>query len=727
MAFSHLHVHTTYSIGDGLCRIKDLFEEASRLGQRGLAITDHGVMSGVPEFLKTAKKYPEIKPVVGCEFLQGFILLAKNLEGYHNLCRIASSFQNDIMTIVKRNKKGLIAVIGNSDEDIAAEFKAEFGDDCYVKNDFDLGARLGIKVVATNDVHFVHKSDFLAHDILLCQAAGTTLDDENRLRYTGEEYLKSEEEMLALFPDHPEALAATQEILGKVETYDISCNPELPDPVNLCGKSPDDRLRELCLESLAAHPHLTEKEYKERLDYELEVISARGRSDYFLILAQLVRKVRERGGIVGPGRGSAPGSLVNWLLGITGLDPIKNDFLFERFLNPDRNLMPDVDLDFDETGRTLAYKILQEDYGSDHVARIVTYGKRSPRTAVKDAFKAAGLGKFISPALKILSEYSYCHLAEWDTFMEYCKEKDEIPSEIAQAADTLDGTILDRGTHACGVLLSREPVGEYVPLMLGVDGDSRENYLMSQYDGYHVEDSGPVKFDFLSLRTLSVIKEIAEKERIDIDKIPLDDPDTLALFGRGDTERVFQFQSAGMMERLKELGSVTFNDIVAMEAMYRPGPMELIPTYIERRSGEPFSYTFDDTEDILSETYGVIAYQEQLMRIAQRVAGFSRGESDILRKAAGRRQSAALDVLKPRFIEGGMANGYDCRKLEGFWYNNIDTMEACYYFLKAHAASYAYLGYICGYLKAHYRKLYLETDNRINGDLYGPLYSIVEG
>ena len=354
------------------------------------------------------------------------------------------------------------------------------------------------------------------------------------------------------------------------------------DTIRKCSEIQGESLRKLCLEGLTGHPELTGDVYRDTLDYELGVISAKGCSDYFLILADLVRKVRERGGIVGPGRGSAAGSLVNYLLGITGLDPVANGLLFERFLNPDSIVMPDIDIDFDEKGRDLACKILKE------------------------------------------------------------------------------------------------------------DGSSNE-------------------YDFLSLRTLSVIQETGDAVGIDPGRIPDDDPQALELFGRGDTGSVFQFESAGMREYLRRLGGVSFSDLVAMEAMYRPGPIDLIPEFIERHNGKPFSYPLPGTEDILSETFGILVYQEQLMKIAETVAGFTKGEADILRKAAGKRKIPLLNELKVKFIEGGMANGFDRRQLEEFWIGQVDSMEGCYLFQKSHALCYAHLGYICGYLKAHHRAEYLHV------------------
>lgn len=845
MSFVHLHVHTQYSILDGQSSIENLFNRAEELGMPGLAITDHGNMYGVKEFFKFAAKHPSVKPIIGCEIYvskgdhkvkeKGYyhlILLAKNYNGYKNLMKIVSTGHIEGMYYKPRVSHEVIEkyhedIICSSacmageiprmilDGNIAGAEKAiewhkrVFKDDYYLevmlhKTEvpglslevyekekeydeviFDLAEKHGVKVIATNDVHFVRKEDGQAHDRLICLTTNAYIDDIDRLRYTQQEYLKTEEEMAALFPDHPEVITNTLEICDKVENYTIDRGHVLPkfeidkdflDDIDTylekykgvidAGRNDEkgnDRGEEF-RHSVAFLCHLCYKGAQERygdvlddvtadrLDFELKTISRMGFPDYFLIVQDYIAAARAQGISVGPGRGSAAGSAVAYCLGITNLDPIKYDLLFERFLNPERVSMPDIDVDFDDDGRYRVIQYVQDRYGVDHVSHVITFGTMAAKGAIKDVARISRLPldesnrltKMIPDKPITVTETSEVELKEGEEPDEGDKvvEKDgkrfkivkkdvekkatlkncvkyipelknelengsELVREVLKYALQLEGCIRQIGIHACAMIIGRGNLTDYIPITLGEDKATGQKVWVSQYEGSFIEDVGMLKMDFLGLRTLSIIKiclaEVKKRFGIDIDieKIPIDDPKAYEIYSNGDTKSVFQFESPGMMEWLQKLHPERFEDLIAMNALYRPGPMDYIPSFVARKRGEePITYDLPAMEEFLKETYGVTVYQEQVMLISQKVAGFSKGKADKLRKAMGKKKIDILQSLYGEFIEGGKKNGHPEEVLKKIWKDW--EKFASYAFNKSHATCYAWVSYQTGWLKAHY-------------------------
>ena len=845
MSFVHLHVHTQYSILDGQSSIENLFNRAEELGMPGLAITDHGNMYGVKEFFKFAAKHPSVKPIIGCEIYvskgdhkikeKGYyhlILLAKNYNGYKNLMKIVSTGHIEGMYYKPRVSHEVIEkyhedIICSSacmageiprmilDGNIAGAEKAiewhkrVFKDDYYLevmlhKTEvpglslevyekekeydeviFDLAEKHGVKVIATNDVHFVRKEDGPAHDRLICLTTNAYIDDIDRLRYTQQEYLKTEEEMAALFPDHPEVITNTLEICDKVENYTIDRGHVLPkfeidkDFLNDidtylekykgvidAGRNDEkgnDRGEEF-RHSVAFLCHLCYKGAQERygdvlddvtadrLDFELKTISRMGFPDYFLIVQDYIAAARAQGISVGPGRGSAAGSAVAYCLGITNLDPIKYDLLFERFLNPERVSMPDIDVDFDDDGRYRVIQYVQDRYGVDHVSHVITFGTMAAKGAIKDVARISRLPldesnrltKMIPDKPITVTETSEVELKDGEEPDEGDKvvEKDgkrfkivkkdvekkptlkncvkyipelknelengsELVREVLKYALQLEGCIRQIGIHACAMIIGRGNLTDYIPITLGEDKATGQKVWVSQYEGSFIEDVGMLKMDFLGLRTLSIIKiclaEVKKRFGIDIDieKIPIDDPKAYEIYSNGDTKSVFQFESPGMMEWLQKLHPERFEDLIAMNALYRPGPMDYIPSFVARKRGEePITYDLPAMEEFLKETYGVTVYQEQVMLISQKVAGFSKGKADKLRKAMGKKKIDILQSLYGEFIEGGKKNGHPEDVLKKIWKDW--EKFASYAFNKSHATCYAWVSYQTGWLKAHY-------------------------
>ena len=845
MSFVHLHVHTQYSILDGQSSIENLFNRAEELGMPGLAITDHGNMYGVKEFFKFAAKHPSVKPIIGCEIYvskgdhkvkeKGYyhlILLAKNYNGYKNLMKIVSTGHIEGMYYKPRVSHEVIEkyhedIICSSacmageiprmilDGNIAGAEKAiewhkrVFKDDYYLevmlhKTEvpglslevyekekeydeviFDLAEKHGVKVIATNDVHFVRKEDGQAHDRLICLTTNAYIDDIDRLRYTQQEYLKTEEEMTALFPDHPEVITNTLEICDKVENYTIDRGHVLPkfeidkdflDDIDTylekykgvidAGRNDEkgnDRGEEF-RHSVAFLCHLCYKGAQERygdvlddvtadrLDFELKTISRMGFPDYFLIVQDYIAAARAQGISVGPGRGSAAGSAVAYCLGITNLDPIKYDLLFERFLNPERVSMPDIDVDFDDDGRYRVIQYVQDRYGVDHVSHVITFGTMAAKGAIKDVARISRLPldesnrltKMIPDKPITVTETSEVELKEGEEPDEGDKvvEKDgkrfkivkkdvekkatlkncvkyipelknelengsELVREVLKYALQLEGCIRQIGIHACAMIIGRGNLTDYIPITLGEDKATGQKVWVSQYEGSFIEDVGMLKMDFLGLRTLSIIKiclaEVKKRFGIDIDieKIPIDDPKAYEIYSNGDTKSVFQFESPGMMEWLQKLHPERFEDLIAMNALYRPGPMDYIPSFVARKRGEePITYDLPAMEEFLKETYGVTVYQEQVMLISQKVAGFSKGKADKLRKAMGKKKIDILQSLYGEFIEGGKKNGHPEDVLKKIWKDW--EKFASYAFNKSHATCYAWVSYQTGWLKAHY-------------------------
>ena len=733
------------------------------------------------------------------------ILLAKNYNGYKNLMKIVSTGHIEGMyygkprvshEVLEKYHEDLICcsacMAGEIPQNILAGdleaaskaiewHKSLFGEDYYLevmyhKTEvpgvsldvwegqrqyvpvlFELAGKHGVKVVATNDVHFVNKDDGPAHDRLICLNTGKFIDEPDRLRYTQQEYLKSEEEMAALFPDHPEALANTLEICDKIERYEIDRDHVLPKfelPEEFLAKIDYwlDKYKDvidegrndehgnyrgdefcqsvaymckLCYDGAKIRygDTLTE-EQAERLDFELKTISRMGFPDYFLIVQDFINWAKNHGISVGPGRGSAAGSAAAYCFGITNLDPIRYDLLFERFLNPERISMPDIDVDFDDEGRYRVIQYVQEKYGEDHISHVITFGTMAAKLAIKDVarvsrlpldesnrlaklvpdrpftVKVDGEEKEIKPTLKNCVKY----LPE--LMQEYENGTPEV-KEVLQYAVKLEGCIRQTGIHACAMIIGRGDLTDYIPITMGTDKATGQDVWVSQYEGSYIEDVGMLKMDFLGLRTLSIIKECLAlvKKRyghdIDIEKIPIDDPETYELYSRGDTKSVFQFESPGMKEWLQRLHPQRFEDLIAMNALYRPGPMDYIPSFVARKRGEEeIAYDLPAMEEYLQETYGVTVYQEQVMRISQKVAGFSKGKADKLRKAMGKKKIDVLEGLHNDFIKGAVERGHPVDTLEKIW---ADWRKfASYAFNKSHATCYAWVSYQTGWLKAHY-------------------------
>ena len=855
MSFVHLHVHTQYSILDGQSSIDNLFNRAEELGMPGLAITDHGNMYGVKEFFKFAKKHPSVKPIIGCEIYvskgdhrvkeKGYyhlILLAKNYEGYKNLVKIVSTAHIEGMyyrprvshEVLEKYHEGLIcssacmagevprAILAGDMQkvdEVIEWHKKVFGDDYYLevmlhktevpglsqevydnqmiynKVIFELAEKHQVKVVATNDVHFVRKEDGPVHDRLICLTTNSFIDDPDRLRYTQQEFLKSEEEMLELFPDHPEALSNTLEILDKVESYSIDCDPILPvfeiDPAFMqeidahmekykdvidagrCDKKGNYRGDGFC-HSVAYLCHLTYKgaherygetlteEQRERIDFELKTISRMGFPDYFLIVQDYIAASRAMGSMVGPGRGSAAGSVVAYCLKITNLDPIRYQLLFERFLNPDRISMPDIDVDFEDL--TKAHSYVEEKYGADHVSRVITFGTMAAKSAIKDVARISHvsidesnrLTKMVPDRLSEKKEKEYPFNPKLDElkpgfkvvekeveeevdgqkvmvkkvfqrgledvdvkitlkncyrlvpeFIEELKNGSELNKEVLKYAQALEGSVRQVGMHACATIIGRGDLTNFLPMTLSKDKETGEDVRTSQYDGHYIEDVGMLKMDFLGLITLTIIHNCLDliKERfgedIDIEAIPIDDRPTYELYGRGDTVSVFQFESEGMQTWLQKLRPTRFEDLIAMNALYRPGPMDYIPDFVARKQGEQaIEYDLPDMEEYLSDTYGVTVYQEQVMLLSQKLAGFTKGEADKLRKAMGKKQIDILNSLKDKFMSGGIEKGHPEKVLDKIWKDWEKFAQ--YAFNKSHATCYAWVSYQTERLKCHY-------------------------
>ena len=829
--FTHLHVHSQYSILDGAASIKNLVGKAKADGMTALSLTDHGTMFGIKEFWNTCKK-EGIKPILGCETYVAtrsinekndkvdrsgdhLILLAKNKTGYVNLIKLVSTANIDGFyykpridkDLLKKYSEGLIvssACLGgeipqfimNSDLAAAEEavkwYKDIFGEDYYLElmrhpsevpgMDADvyenqvvvnkvliqLAKKFDIKLIATNDVHFINAEDADAHDLLICLNTGKDLDDPSRMRYTKQEWFKTTAEMNELFADIPEALVNTQEIVDKVEDYTLDSAPIMPQfPIpeefgsidDYQKKFPEEKLKELFGDAYEQQggydkvlrikletdylEYLTYKgakkyygdpipeDIKERIDFELNVIRTMGFPGYFLIVQDFINAARDMEVLVGPGRGSAAGSAVSYCVGITSIDPIKYDLLFERFLNPDRISMPDVDIDFDDDGRQQVLDWVTKKYGQDKVAHICTFGTMATKSAIKDVARvlklplpeATRLTKLVPDAPKMNFTTAYKESPE------LAREKhsdDPLIVKTLKYAETLEGSVRQSGVHACGILISRDTLTDHIPIMPTKD----EQLYTTQYDGHFVEDIGLLKMDFLGLRTLTIIKETLENIKlskgvtVDIDNISMDDAKTFELFSNGDTTAIFQFESPGMKKHLRNLKPNRFNDLVAMNALYRPGPMEYIPDYINRKLGlKKVEYDHPMMEKYLSDTYGVTVFQEQVMLLSRHLGGFTRGDSDTLRKAMGKKIKAMMDELKVKFIDGCKANpnfmkGCDERKkdpdtlIEKIW-SDWEAFAA-YAFNKSHAVCYADIAYRTGYLKAHYPAEFMAANMSCN-------------
>ena len=835
MSFVHLHVHSHYSTLDGMSKVPDIVDKCLRTSMPAVALTDHGNMYGIKEFLDyctivneaNEKKWKEnhdasepfvpFKPIVGIEAYCAWrtrrsmtneqftwpdgkveqidksgwhlILLAKNELGYHNLCKLTSAgFMDDAFysrpridkELLQQYHEGIIACsaclggelsqkVLHGDlagaEETVQWFKQVFGDDYYIELQrhqtdkpngnqetyqeqcrvnpvlIELARKYDVKLICTNDAHFLDEQNADAHEHLICLSTNNKISEPRKMLYTKQEWLKTPDEMAHIFEDIPEALANTLEIADKVEMYSINHDPIMPkfDIPASFGKEEDypDRLafESAYLRYLTMQGALqrygkdrldTDEVLKERIEFELNTIISMGFPGYFLIVMDFIRAAREELDVsVGPGRGSAAGSVVAYCLKITDLDPLKYDLLFERFLNPDRISLPDIDTDFEDSGRGRVLDWVMQKYGVTHVAHIITYGKMATRSALADVARVQGVdiptsnqlksyvpardfpdnikdanGK--KPKVNLRNCYKYV-----DELRQIYEGDNPVLRNTLEYAAQLEDTIRQVGIHACGVIIGADELSKFAPLASVQDPKTQKRVLVTQYDGHVVESVGLIKMDFLGLITLSIIKECIRTVKrtrgvdIDIDHIPLDDELTYKLFQEGRTVAVFQFESSGMRSYMRQLKPTVMGDLIAMNALYRPGPMDYIPQFIRRKHGiEPVTYDIPIMEKYLKDTYGVTVYQEQVMLLSRLLANFTRGESDKLRKAMGKKQMAILQQLKGKFMTGGKANGHDPKILDKIW--SDWEKFASYAFNKSHAACYSWVAYQTAYLKAHY-------------------------
>ncbi|MFD0834369.1 DNA polymerase III subunit alpha [Mariniflexile aquimaris] len=739
----------------------------------------------------------EIKPILGCEFFvcedhadktrkdNGYqiVLLAKNKNGYHNIAKLSSLAFTDGFyylpridkALIEKYKDDLIVLTGslygevpskilnigeNQAEEALLWWKDLFGDDLYIElmrhNQEDenrvnpvlieFSKKHDVKLVATNNTYYCKKADANAHDILLCVKDGekqaTPIGRGRGYRYglpNQEYYFKSPEEMKSLFKDVPEAISNIQEIIDKVEAYDLAREVLLPafdipeefkneeDLIDGGKRGENAYLRHLTYQGAKKrYGENFSDEITERLDFELEVIQNTGYPGYFLIVEDFIREARNMDVSVGPGRGSAAGSVVAYCLWITNIDPLKYDLLFERFLNPDRISMPDIDIDFDDEGRSRVMDYVIKKYGSNQVAQIITYGTMAAKSSIRDTarvldlplFDADRIAKLIPTMSKLNKIFGLSEKELSSKFRAEDLEKvnqllnisegSDLEAETVNTARALEGSVRNTGIHACGVIITPDDITKFVPVATAKDSD----LYVTQFDNSVVEEAGLLKMDFLGLKTLTLIKDtvkiVKAKHNIllDPDTFPLDDEKTYELFQKGETVGVFQYESPGMQKHLKDLKPTVFEDLIAMNALYRPGPMEYIPSFVRRKHGEePIEYDLDAMEEYLKETYGITVYQEQVMLLSQKLAGFTKGEADVLRKAMGKKQIAVLDKMKPKFVEQASANGHDAKILEKIW-KDWEAF-ASYAFNKSHSTCYAWIAYQTAYLKAHYPAEYM--------------------
>jgi len=773
--FVHLHLHSQFSVLQAVPNVHDIVAKAKAENMPAVAVTDFGNMYGAFKFVSEALKH-NLKPIVGCELYiseerkklkftkdnpdkrYNQVLLAKNKAGYQNLAKLSSlGFIEGLYGIyprvdkelIKQYREGLIATTGSLTSEIphlilnVGEKQAEevfvwwhelFGEDFYIELNrhetreedrvtetlLKFAEKYNVKYFAANECFYLSKEESNAHDVLLCIKEGefqsTPIGSGRGTRYglpNSNFYFKSQDEMKALFADLPAAIETIGEIINKVELYELKQNVQLPKfeiPKNFTSE--DEYLKHLTYEGAKKrYPEIT-AEIKERLDFELETIRHTGYPGYFLIVQDFTSKAREMGVSVGPGRGSAAGSAVAYCIRITNVDPIAYDLLFERFLNPDRVSLPDIDIDFDDEGRDKVLQYVIQKYGHTQVAQIITYGTMAAKSSIRDCARVMELPLAEANMMaKMIPERPGTTLAK---AFEEVKELNEIKkgsdlkSQVLKQAIVLEGSLRNTGTHACGVIITPDELTKMVPVSTARDSDM----LVTQFDNSVVESAGMLKMDFLGLTTLTIIKTAIKniKKRkgidIDIDKIPLDDLTTYQLYQRGDTTGTFQFESDGMQNYLRGLKPDKFEDLIAMNALYRPGPMEYIPAFIARKHGrEPIKYDLPVMEEYLKDTYGITVYQEQVMLLSQKLANFSKGDADVLRKAMGKKQKEVLDKMKDKFIAGCKKNGHDERVAEKIW-KDWEAF-AQYAFNKSHSTCYSLVAYQTAYLKANYPADYM--------------------
>ncbi|KAA9356680.1 DNA polymerase III subunit alpha [Larkinella humicola] len=807
MQFSHLHCHTQYSLLDGQAEIKKLIKKAKSDNMPAVAITDHGNMFGVFEFVAEAAKQG-IKPIVGCEFYvvedhskKQFtkeqkdiryhqLLLAKNPQGYKNLIKLCSlgyteglygKYPRITKELIDQYKEGLIAstccigasvpktILKKGEEAGEKEFQwwlDRFGEDYYVElqrheipdqikvNEVlvKFARKYNVKIIASNDSHYVDREDWVAHDILLCVNTNEKLSTPSEKEFNDEEgskkgtrfaffsdqfYFKNTQEMSTLFRDLPEAIDNTNEIVDKVETLKLKRDILLPNFVIPDGfASQDDYLEFLTFEGAKQRYRVLTPEADERLRFELGVIRQMGFAGYFLIVSDFIQAGRDLGVMVGPGRGSAAGSAVAYCIGITNIDPIKYNLLFERFLNPDRKSMPDIDTDFDDEGRQKVIDYVVKKYGKQQVAQIVTYGTMAAKSAIKDVARVMELPLPESNALaKLVPDKPTYNMTLKKIFedsieslgmmiqpeevenvkkMRAIESGNDLQAKVLKQARKLEGNIRNTGIHAAGIIIAPEDLSNIVPVSTSKESD----LIITQYEGKVIEDAGVIKMDFLGLRNLTIIKEslrlikqnhgglFVNGVETDIDDIPLDDEETYKTFQRGETNAIFQFESDGMKKYMKDLKPDRFEDLIAMNALYRPGPIAYIPNFINRKHGrEEVKYDLPEMEEYLADTYGITVYQEQLMLLSQKLGNFTKGDADVLRKAMGKKDRATLDKMKGKFMDGCAANKLAIKTCEKVW-TDWEAF-ASYAFNKSHSTCYAFVAYQTAYLKTHYKSEYM--------------------
>ncbi|HLD70588.1 MAG TPA: DNA polymerase III subunit alpha, partial [Negativicutes bacterium] len=760
--FVHLHTHSHYSLLDGLPKIPQLVDYVKELGMGAVGLTDHGVMYGAVEFFKEARARG-IKPIIGCEVYMAFeghkdkrpnidakswhmILLCKNQKGYENLVKLVTTAHLEGYyykprideELLEKHAEGLIGtsaclngkipkllLAGKLDEaeTLARHYSKIFGSDSFYlelqyhqnipeqqvlnKKIIELAQKTGLPLVATNDIHYLRAEDAEAQDVLMLINTGSDPNDPERLTLQGDDFsMLSPAKMAEIFKDTPQALENSQKIADMCDFEFELGKTRLPSFQVPPGKTAESYLTQLCEEGLARkYPHIT-PEIRERMDYELSIINKTGFAGYILIVHDFTKWALEKR-ISRNARGSAAGSLVCYLTDITSVDPIKYDLLFERFLNPERISMPDIDMDFTDRRRDEVIKYVGEKYGHDHVAQIITFGTMAARAVVRDVGRA------------LQYPYSYCDTMakmiplgmDLTETLEKVAEFKELYKNDPQATKLIDlglkleGVARHASTHACGVVISADALDQSVPLQHppGKEDDS----IITQYEMHAIEDLGLLKMDFLGLKNLTIIEDtlarifVIRGESINIEKIPHDDQKTFKLLQDAITTSVFQLESDGMKRYLKELKPTEFEDIAAMVALYRPGPMQFIPDYIERKHGrQQITYIIPELEPLLKSTQGIMIYQEQLMKLAQVIAGFTLGEADVLRKAVGKKIKALLDAQETKFIDGAVKNGFQKKVAEELWQWILPF--AAYGFNKSHSVSYATIAYQTAYLKAHY-------------------------
>lgn len=782
--FIHLHNHSQYSILQATSSIEKIIEKAKEYKMSSVAITDLGNMYGAFKFNKIARKN-KIKPILGCEFFvseerkkikftrdnpdkrSNQILLAKNKEGYKNLTSLTSlSFTEGLYgqypridkKLIYNNRKNLIALSGNiygiipqlilnqgidKAEEELKWWLDTFKEDFYLEinrhgldeeehlNEVltDFSKKYNVKIIAANDVFYLNKNDSTAHDILLCIKQGEFISTPigkgrgKRFGYKNQEYyFKSQKEMKTLFSDIPQSISNINEIINKIENYDLEREVvlpkyQIPDTFKKSKNITEDQnefLKKLTYDGAIKKYKKINLELEERIKFELNTIKNTGYPGYFLIVQDITNKAKELGVTVGPGRGSAAGSVVAYCIGITNIDPIKYNLLFERFLNPDRISLPDIDIDFDDEGRDKIIEYVVNKYGYDQVAQIITYGSMAAKSSIRDAGRVLELPLSETDKLaKLIPERPSINLI--DSFKEVpelseIRKQKTLQAEVLKQAEIIEGSLRNIGTHACGIIITPDKLTNYIPVSKSKDSE----LLITQFDNSVIESAGMLKMDFLGLKTLSILNtavknvKLTTGKKIDLDNLKLDDTKTYELFQSGYTNGTFQFESYGMQKHLKSLKPDRFEDLIAMNALYRPGPMEYIPNYIARKHGkEKIVYDLPEMEEFLSETYGITVYQEQVMLLSQKLANFSKGEADQLRKAMGKKDAKLLEKLKPKFFEGGQKNNIKSNILEKIW---SDWQSfAAYAFNKSHSTCYSVIAYKTAYMKANFKAEYMAS------------------